>query len=96
MGHLYEIFGYELLKDRVGRMQHIIHEYRKEPELINLHILLKWLEGESWRSVTWGALVETLEDIGLDGLAKEIQDAVTTTGTADEPSPTPAPGRMSM
>ena len=64
-----------------------IIEYQEKPEDINLHILLEWLEGEGGRPVTWGHLVATLEAIGLDGLAREIQEAVTTTGTADEPPP---------
>ena len=78
------------------RMQHIIHMYHRKPEHLNLHILLEWLEGESWEPVTWGTLVRALKKIRLNELAREIRDAVTTTGTADDPSPTPAPGRMSM
>ena len=90
-GH-YNDFGYILLKGHMRQMQHIIHMYQEKPEHVNLHILLHWLEGKGRKPVTWRTLVYSLKDIGLDVLAREIQDAKTTTGTADEPPPTPAPG----
>ena len=96
VGHRYKRFGRELLRGRMRRVRPIMHVYREQPEHINLHILLEWLEGEGRRPVTWGTLVQTLENIRLYRLAREIQDALTTTGTADKPPPTPAPGMMSM
>ena len=77
-------------------MWDIIDMYHRKPEHINLHILLEWLEGGGRKPVTWGTLVETLECIGLRELARDIQAVKTTTGTADEPPPTPALGMMSM
>ena len=73
-----------------------MYTYQQKPEHINLLVLLQWLEGEGRMPATWGTLVETLKDIGLIQLAKEIQYVKTTAGTADEPPPTPAPGMMSM
>ena len=92
VGHRYNEFGDKLLKGHMERVQHIISMCQEEPARINLHILLEWLEGEGRKPVTWGMLVVTLQDIGLNDLAREIRGAKTTAGTADEPSPTPAPG----
>ena len=93
--HYYE-FGDKLLEGHMAQVWHIIPMYRKDPERINLHILLEWLEGKGRKPVTWGTLVETLEYIGLHELARDIQAVKTTAGTADEPPPTPALGMMSM
>ena len=94
-GHMRQVWPIILAyEEKLERMRYFMYE--EKPEDINLYILLEWLEGEGRRPVTWGTLVQTLEDTGLDELAREIQDALTTTGTADEPPPTPAPGMMSM
>ena len=37
----------------------------------------KWLEGEGKQPVTWGTLIQVLEDAGVLKLAHEIQDACT-------------------
>ena len=95
--HCYE-FGHELLKGHMRQVLPIIRKYiyQGRPEHVNLHILLHWLEGKGRWPVTWRTLVETLKDIGLNELAREIRYAMTTTSTADEPPPTPTPGMMSM
>ena len=56
-----------------SQVESIIHECRGKPDDINLKILRYWLEGKGG-SVTWETLVETLEDIGLRALAKDIRD----------------------
>ena len=92
VGRHYDMFAYELLG-----VHSIPHEYMSEDaECTTLEILQAWLEGRGRKPVTWEALVIALHYIGLDELAREIQDVKTTTGTADEPSPTPAPGMMGM
>jgi len=73
-----------------------------DSECITLEILQVWLEGRGRKPVTWEMLVIALHSIGLHDLAEDIHQALpavassapqeTTTGTADEPSPTPAPG----
>ena len=80
----------------MGPVGPLIYIYLGKPEHMNLLILQEWLEGKGRKPVTWGTLLETLQRIGLRELAREIQDVKTTTGTADEPPPTPAPGMMSM
>ena len=90
VGRHYDMFAYELLG-----VHSIPHKYMYEDaECTTLEILQAWLEGRGRKPVTWEALVIALHYIRLDELAREILDVKTTTGTADEPSPTPAPGMM--
>ena len=100
------MFGDDLLEGRMKLVNNFIHKCRGDPECIILEILQTWLEGRGRKPVTWETFVTALERIRLQTLARDIRQCLptiassvpqeTTTGTADEPPPTPAPGMMSM
>ena len=74
VGTYYHQFGILLLNDPMGsRMRNIIHECQGNLDAINLTVLRHWLEGHGGPA-TWETLVETLEDIGLRTLARDIRD----------------------
>ena len=71
----YYQFGVLLLKDETGaRMEAIIHKHMKDAEQINQEIFKQWIAGKGEEPVTWGTLVEVLQDVELTDLASDIAD----------------------
>lgn len=79
VGTHYQQLGILLLNDQWGsRVDSIVHKHQhRGPECINVAILQEWIEGKGM-PLTWEALVETLEKIQLNVLAKDIRDALKT------------------
>ena len=74
VGTNFRQFGILLLDDPMGNhVENIIHKCRGNPEEINMEVLQEWVQGRG-QPLAWEALVETLEDIGLCVLAKDIRD----------------------
>ena len=75
VGTHYRQFGIFLLSDPMGcRVNNIIHKHHHEgPECINMALLQEWMEGKG-QPLTWDTLVNTLENIQLKALAKDIRD----------------------
>ena len=71
----YYKFGVLLLKDETGaRIGAIIHKHINNSEQINQEILEQWITGKGEEPVTWGTLVEVLQDVELTELASDIAD----------------------
>ena len=71
----YYQFGVLLLKDETGaRIGTIIHKHMNNSEQINHEILEQWIAGKGEEPVTWGTLVEVLQDVELTELASDIAD----------------------
>ena len=74
VGTNFRQFGILLLDDPTGNhVKNIIHKCHGNPEEINTEVLQEWVQGRG-QPLAWEALVETLEDIGLSVLAKDIRD----------------------
>ena len=55
-------------------MDVIVHD-NQGAEKITLKILQKWINGEGQKPVSWETLVNVLQYIGLNELAKEIKSS---------------------
>ena len=53
-------------------MDIIVHDHR-DAEKITLKILQRWIDGEGQQPVSWETLINVLQYIGLNELAKEIK-----------------------
>ena len=72
VGDKYFQFGVHLLDDKTGqRITNIETRRRGSPEDINQDILMEWLQGQG-KPVTWKTLVEVLQLIELNELAKAV------------------------
>ena len=78
IGTKYNTFGILLLKDRTGALvDGIVHKHLRDPVLINIEILQKWVHGESGElPVSWRTLITCLRDSGMSVLASDIQQAL--------------------
>ena len=73
IGDKYLQFGILLLEDKSGAVTKGLEmEHLKNPELINIAILQKWLDGKGAKPRTWSTLVDTLRCIQK----KELADAI--------------------
>ena len=73
IGTDYSNFGILLLKDNRGvRTDAIVREHRERAEDINKAIFCEWLKEEG-KPASWATLVDVLQDIGLETLARDIQ-----------------------
>lgn len=69
----YKQFGIVLLEDDEGTLVNgIAHKHFNNPEEINIEILTQWLSGKGRKPVTWQTIINTLEEIGLKTMAKDI------------------------
>ena len=70
----YDDFGILLLEDDNGdRTDAIVRELHERAEDINKRIFRLWVKGEGLKPVSWATLVSVLLDIGLNALARDIQ-----------------------
>ena len=77
IGQKYYALGTLLLNDESGaKLCAIEHEFNKNANMINYHILQQWLEGSGKTPVTWRTLIEVMKNIGLKKLAREIQSCM--------------------
>ena len=71
----FEDFGILLLEDDNGdRIDAIARELNERTEDINKRIFRLWVKGEGLKPVSWGTLVSVLQDVGLNALARDIQE----------------------
>ena len=67
-------FGKSLLgEENEADVQSIIAKRRGDE---NSQILQMWLDGKGREPVTWGTLIEVLQEVGLEDLAHDIEAAV--------------------
>ena len=77
VGKMYLDFGVLLLEDDDGsKIGAIEKEMGRNASDINRRILQLWLRGKGKQPVTWDTLIAVLRDIGLDTLAKGIEDFI--------------------
>ena len=70
----YDDFGILLLEDDTGdRTDAIVRELHYRAEDINKRIFRLWMKGEGLQPVSWATLVDVLQDIGLNTLARDIK-----------------------
>lgn len=85
IGTKYRELGTKLLNDDDGSvMDIIVEDARGNNPTINIieSIFHKWLRGEG-TSVSWNQLVDTLTDVKLKELAKDIVDALKSSNTCE-------------
>ena len=64
-----------MLKDDTGdRTDAIERELDKRAEDINKRIFRLWMKGEGIQPVSWATLVGVLQDMGLNALARDVQE----------------------
>ena len=74
IGTSYEDFGILLLEDDNGdRTDAIVREFGKKAEDVNKRIFRLWVKGEGLQPVSWATLVDVLQDMRLDTLARGIE-----------------------
>ena len=82
IGAHYFNFGIQLLVDDTGAQTSAIERScLLVAEDINYKIFQKWLEGKGRQPVTWGTLVQVLDDIDLRTLAKQIKESFTSSSS---------------
>ena len=76
IGTSYDDFGILLLEDDNGdRTDAIVRKFGKKAEDVNKRIFRLWVKGEGLQPVSWPTLVDVLQDMGLDTLARGIEHA---------------------
>ncbi len=74
IGTRYTTFGILLLEDAHGDcIEAITREHSLRAEDINCHVFREWLKGRGRTPVSWATLVCVLQDMGLCGLAQDIE-----------------------
>jgi hypothetical protein len=68
-------YGTLLLEDNDGVLIDGIVKEHKSTSDINYQILKMWIQGRGRQPATWVTLADVLHDVGLVGLAKNIEDA---------------------
>ena len=76
IGTNYSRFGILLLNDKSGaEVKAIVMQSREDAEQINLEILRQWIGGKG-KPLSWDTLIDVLKKIGLNTLARDIQDSL--------------------
>ena len=79
IGTDYRELGTKLLIDEDGEvMETIIHDAMRRTREITESVFKRWIKGKGSTPVSWKQLVDTLRDVGLKELAKDIVDALNT------------------
>ena len=74
IGSKYQNFGAQLLQeDTTAHINDLEHQYQKNGENINRHILQEWLEGRGRKPTTWTTLARVLRDIEKGELAAKLE-----------------------
>ena len=75
IGADYFKFGVFLLQDDYSsRTKAVEKEMRGNPSDINCEIIRLWLRGQGIQPVSWDTFTIVLQDIGLNDLAKVVQE----------------------
>ena len=75
IGSKYQNFGALLLKERtLAHIYDLEHQYHRNGEEINCHILHEWLEGRGRKPTTWATLARVLHDIEKGELAAKLEE----------------------
>ena len=70
----FQNFGIIILKDDDGdRIDAMMREHRDRVEDINKSVFRSWVKGEGLKPVSWATLVDVLQEIGLNTLARDIK-----------------------
>lgn len=71
-------FGIQLLNDEDGNyMNSLVKQFRSDFKLISSTVLTEWINGrKNAKPHTWWSLTETLRDIGLQKMAREIEETL--------------------
>ena len=70
----FQNFGIIILKDDDGdRIDAIMREHQNRVEDINKSVFRSWVKGEGLKPVSWATLVDVLQEIGLNTLARDIK-----------------------
>ena len=70
----FQNFGIIILKDDDGdRIDAIMREHQNRVEDINKSVFRSWVKGEGLKPVSWATLVDVLQEIGLNMLARDIK-----------------------
>ena len=73
----YSMFGILLLNDETGaEVRTITTKFHEDANQINLEILRLWIEGKG-KPLSWDVLIDVLKGIGLNSLAKDIDNGLT-------------------
>ena len=75
IGSKYLNFGAQLLQERtLAHINALEHQYQRNCEAINCHILNEWLEGRGRKPTTWTTLARVLHDIEKGELAAKLEE----------------------
>ena len=70
----FQNFGIIILTDDDGdRIDAIMREHQNRVEDINKSVFRSWVKGEGLKPVSWATLVDVLQEIGLNTLARDIK-----------------------
>ena len=79
IGSKYQNFGVQLLQEYTSaHIDDLGHQYQRNGEDINRHILQEWLEGRGRKPTTWATLARTLHDIEMGELAAKLEESFLT------------------
>ena len=57
-----------------AHIEDLEHQYQRNGEEINHHILQEWLEGSGSKHMTWATLARVLHDIEKGELARMLEE----------------------
>jgi hypothetical protein len=76
IGSKYQNFGAQLLQEHTSaHIDDLEHQYQRNGENINRHILHEWLEGRGRKPTTWATLARVLHDMEMGELAAIVSHA---------------------
>ena len=74
IGAKYYSFGVQLLQEHTSaHIDDLEHQYQRNGENINRHLLQEWLEGRGRKPTTWTTLIMILHDIEKGELAEKLE-----------------------
>ena len=78
IGSRYQNFGTQLLQESTSaHIDALAHQYQRNCEDINRHILQEWLEGRGRKPTTWATLARVLCDIEKGELEAKLEEFLT-------------------
>ena len=75
IGCKYQNFGAQFLQEHTSaHIDDLEHQYQRNGENVNRHILQEWLEGGGRKPTTWATLAMVLHDIEMGELAAKLEE----------------------